>query len=83
MITIPEHQSRPEEIGDALVENVFSKYCVPDYIIVDQDSTFMSSLMNYLFKECDIKIKSVAPYIHQCLQAEYGMKSVSTILTNI
>ena len=32
------------------------KYCVPDYIIMDQDSAFMSSLMNYLFKKLDIKI---------------------------
>ena len=53
------HQSR-SEVGDALTENVISKYCVPDYIIVDQDSTFMSSLMSYLFKKLDIKIKTVA-----------------------
>ena len=38
LITIPIHQSRSEEIGDALVENVISKYFVPDYIIMDQDS---------------------------------------------
>ena len=42
LITVPIHQSRSEEIGDALIENVFSKYCVPDYIIMDQDSAFMS-----------------------------------------
>ena len=28
---------------------------------MDQDSAFMSSLMNYLFKKFDIKIKTVAP----------------------
>ena len=44
------HQSGSEEIGDALIENIISKYCVPDYIIMDQDSAFMFSLMNYLFK---------------------------------
>ena len=48
---------------------------------MDQDSTFMYSLMNYLFKKCDIKIKAVALYHHQSLQAECGMKSLSTILT--
>ena len=47
LITVPIHQSRSEEIGDSLIENVTSKYCVPDYIIKDQDSAFMSSLMNY------------------------------------
>ena len=48
---------------------------------MDQDSTFMSSLMNYLLKKLGIKIKTVAPYNHQLLQAEHGIKSMSTILT--
>ena len=46
LIMVPIQQSRSEEIGDALIENVISKYCVPDYIIMNQDSAFMSSLMN-------------------------------------
>ena len=66
LITSPMDQSRSEEIGNALIENVISKYCVPDYIIMDQDSTFLSSLMNYLFMKLAIKIKTVAPYNH-CL----------------
>ena len=41
----------------------------------------MSSLMNYLFKRLRIKIKTVAPYNNQSLQAEYGIKSLSNILT--
>ena len=41
----------------------------------------MSMLMNYLFKRLNIKIKTVAPYNHQLLQAEHGIKSLSTILT--
>ena len=28
LITVPIHQSRSEEIGDALIGNVASKYCV-------------------------------------------------------
>ena len=80
LITILLYQSRSEEIGNALIKNVVSKYCVPDYIIMDQDSAFMSSLMNYLFKKLDIRIKTVAPYNHQSLQAEHGIKSLSTIL---
>ena len=80
LITIPICQSRSEEIGNTLIENVITKYCVPDYIIMDQDSAFMSSLMSYLFKKLDIKIKTVAPYNHQSLQAKHGIKSLSTIL---
>ena len=30
-ITVPIYHSRSEEIGDALMENVISKYCIPDY----------------------------------------------------
>ena len=40
----------------------------------------MCTLITYLFKELDIKIKTVAPYNHQLLQAEHGIKSLSTIL---
>ena len=46
-----------------------------------QDSTFMPLLMRYLFKKLDIKIKTVEPCNHQSLQAEYGIKSLSSILT--
>ena len=72
--------SKSEEIGDALIENVITKYCIPEHIIMDQDSTFISSLMNYLFKKFDIKIRTVPPYNHQSLQAEHGIKCVSNIL---
>ena len=50
-------------------------------MIMDLDSAFMSSLMNYLFKRLVIKIKTVAPYNHQSLQAEHSIRSLSTILT--
>ena len=81
LIMVPIHQSRSEKIGDVLIKNVILKYCVPNYIIMDHDSAFMSSLINYLFMKFDIKIKTVAPYNHQSLQAEHGVKSLSTILT--
>ena len=50
-------------------------------MIMDQDSAFMSPLMTYLFKRLNSKSKTVAPYNHQSLQAEHGIKSLSTILT--
>ena len=55
LIAVPMHQGKSEEIGDAFIENVLTKYCMPEHIIMDQDSTFMSSLMNYLFKNFDIQ----------------------------
>ena len=80
-LIVPIHQSRSEEIGNSLIESIIAKYCIPEYIIMDQDSTFMSSLMNCLFKKLDIKIKTIAPYNHQTLQAEHRIKSLSNILT--
>ena len=46
---------------------------------MDQGSALMSSLMTYLFHKFDIK--TVAPYNHQSLQVEHGIKSLSHILT--
>ena len=80
LITVSTYQSKAEEIGDALIEHVVTKYCIPDCIIMDQESPFISSLINYLFSKLHIKIKTVAPYNHQSLQAEHGIKSLSTIL---
>ena len=56
LVTVPLYQARSEEVGEALIESVITKYCMPDYIIMDQDSTFMSSLMNYLFNKLGIKV---------------------------
>ena len=80
LITAPIYQSKGEEIGDALIEHVVTKYCVPDCIIMDQDSAFMSSLMNYLFCKLNIHIKTAVPYNHQSLQADHGLKSLSMTL---
>ena len=80
LITIPIYQARSEEIGEALIDNVITKYCIPKYIIIDQDSTFISSLMTYLLNKFNIKIGTVAPFNHQSLQAEHGIKSLSNIL---
>ena len=81
LITVPIFQARSEQIGEALLENVITNYCIPEYIIMDQNSVFMSSLMMYLFHRLDIKIKTIAPYNHQSLQVEHGIKSLTCILT--
>ena len=81
LIKVPIYQAKSEEIKEAFIENVITKYCILEYIIMDQDSAFMSSLMTYLLNKFNIKIRTVAPYNHQSLQAEHGIKSLSTILT--
>ena len=81
LITVPMYQSIAKEVGEALIEHIITKYCIPDCIRMDQDSALMSSLMHFLFSKFSIKIKTVTPYIHQSLQAEHGIKSLSTILS--
>ena len=81
LVTVPIFQARSEEIGEALIESVITKYCILEYIIMDQDSAFMSSLLTYLFHKFDIKIKNVAQYNHQSLQAEHRIKSLAHILS--
>ena len=81
LITVPMYQTKAEKVGEALIEHVITKYCIPDCIIMDYNSAFMSSLINYLFNKCNIKIKMVATYNHQSLKARHGIKSLSNILT--
>ena len=61
LISVPIFKARSEEIGEAILEHVITKHCIPDYIIIDQDSSFISSLMSYLFHRLNIKIKMIGP----------------------
>ena len=47
LITVPIHHSRSEEVEEALIEHVISKFCASDCIIMDHNSAFTSTLMNY------------------------------------
>ena len=67
LITALLYQARSEEVREALIENVIGKFGMPEYMIMDQDSAFMSSLMSYLFKKLGISIKTVGPYNHKSL----------------
>ena len=80
LITVPIYLSKAEDIRDALIELIITKYCIPDCIIMEHESAFMSSLLKNLFSKLDIKIKTVAPCNHQSLQAEHRIKFLSTIL---
>ena len=81
LVTVPIHHARSEEVGEDLIEHVITKYCIPEYVIMDQASAFMSSLMTCLLNRLNIKIKTVAPYNHQSLQVKHDIKSFSNILT--
>ena len=57
LVTAPLYQARSKEVGETLMEHVITKYCTPEYMIMDQDSAFMSCLINHLFKKLGIKLK--------------------------
>ena len=61
LITVPIYQAKSEEIGEALIQNMIPKYCIPRYNIMGQDSAFMSLLRTYLLSKFNIKIRTVAP----------------------
>ena len=61
LVTALLYQARSQEIGEALIENVISKFGTPEYMIMDQDSALMSTLMKYIFKRLGVEIKTVGP----------------------
>ena len=81
LLTVPIFPGQIRGNQRGTIGNAIMKFCIPEYIITDQDSAFMSSLMTYLFHKFNIKIKIVVPYNHQSLQAEHGIKSLTHILT--
>ena len=46
LITVPIHQAKWEEIGDALTENVITKYCIPQHIIMGQDNAWIKYIFS-------------------------------------
>ena len=58
LITMPIYQARSEEIGDSLIDNVISKFGIPEYLIMDQDSSFMSTIMNLFIQKVKYKDKN-------------------------
>ena len=80
LITVPVHQSWSEEIGNALIECNFKILCAQLY--TNGSRQCMHVLTNELFvQETWYQDKNYGTYSHWLLQAEYGIKTLSTILT--
>ena len=47
LIMVPIYQSKVEEVGEALIEHVITKYYIPDCIVMDQDSAFIITDCTY------------------------------------
>ena len=55
VIYVLVHFARSEEIRKMVIEAILIKYGCPNVMTINQDDTFMSSLMSYLFKRLKIK----------------------------
>ena len=79
MVTIPIYQSRSEEIADALIEHVYSKYSIPECMIMDQVSAFMSILITYLFKKLGIKLRQLPITVINLFKQNMELSPLATI----
>ena len=67
LITAPLYQARSEEVGEALIENVISKFGTPDSMMMDEDSAFLSSLMMLLVQEPGYQYQNSRPLQSQVI----------------
>ena len=80
LVATPMKKATAEEVCSILFDNFMAYYAVPMRIICDQDPAFMSSLCQWFFKAYGIQLVTVSPTNHKSLQAEHGIKSLSSIL---
>ena len=80
LMTVLIFRSRSEEVGEALIEHVISKFCAPDCIIMGSRQCIHVKPDELSVRKLNIKIMTVAPYNHQSLQAEHGIKTLSRSL---
>ena len=80
MVALPLMSTRTPHILDAFQKGYLAYFGPPTHIICDQDPAYTSSLMEAFVTQLNIKIVLVSPTIHQSLQAEHGIKSLSGLL---
>ena len=70
LVTIPLYKGKSHEIGETLTNHVFCKDGPQSYLIFNEDQAFLSSVMQYVYKRIDIKIKTINPYNCGSLKTE-------------
>ena len=67
LITTPLYQARSEEVGEALIENIISKFGTPDYMMMDQDSAFYVILNELSVQETGYQYQNSRPLQSQVI----------------
>ena len=55
LIMVSVYHSKAEEVGEALIEHVITKYCIPQLYNHGSGQCIYDLLMNYLFNKLNIK----------------------------
>jgi len=73
-----------EKVAKFLRENIFYKFGYPRELVMDQDSQFTSSLIEYLLTHYKIKHRTSTPYHPQANgQVEVTNRALEGILTKV
>jgi hypothetical protein len=80
IILSPLRSTTAPEVCEAIINKLFAYFGTPTHIICDQDPAFLSTIMQYMMKQYDIKMFTVGTTNHKSLLAEHGIKSISNIL---
>ena len=52
--TVDIYQARSEDIGEALIDNIITMYCIPEYIIMDKSTVHrIMESDNQIHRSCD------------------------------
>ena len=81
LITVPIHQAKSDEVGEPLIKTFYQNIVFQNIFSWIKIVPLCLHLMTYLLNKFNIKIRTVAPYNHQSLQAEHSIKYLSNILT--
>ena len=69
LVTIPLHRGTSHDVGEALINYVFENMA-PSCLVFDEDQSFISSIMQYIYKRIGFKIKAPSPYSKCSSKAE-------------
>ena len=80
LVAAPLKADKSQHVCEAIIRWYLPYFGTPTHIICDRDPAFLSSLNEYLYQQTGITIITISPTNHKSLQAEHGIKSLSTIL---
>ena len=66
--------------GEAVIDHVICKHGVQGYLIFDEDATFSSRIMQYVYKKLGLRIMTVSLYNHRNIRSATFNKPIIIML---